>query len=512
MYIKLNNISFKFEEGDTIYKVAKSAGIDIPVMCFNDDIEHFTSCMICLVKDSGTGKLIPSCSTKAVDGMEIITNDSEVMESRKMALELLLSEHVGDCEAPCRVACPANMDIPLMNRLLEQEKTLEAMTVVMRDIALPSVLGRICPAPCEGVCRRKSIDGSVSICLLKRFAGDYGSYTPTVQPANGKRIAVIGSGIAGLAAAYHLAERGYNVDVFEKEANAGGMLRTTTNENELPASVLDSEINRIISMGVAFNFGTVVDKPMFAKITNEYHSVIVASGAITNEQRNWGLPYDEKGFIADPKTYQSALKNVFVVGTALKPGRLAVKMLAQGKEAAFSVHQFVNNLLVKGEPKMFNSRFGKLTPIEFPEYLKESLPGNPVAPAEGNFKGFTVQEMRIEASRCLHCDCRKPNSCKLRTYADTFGAHQKIEQERRLPVTKEMQHQLVVFEPGKCIKCGICVRITAKYQERFGLTFIGRGFDVRIGVPFDQSVNEGLKEVALLVADACPTGAISRKH
>ena len=93
-------------------------------------------------------------------------------EARKTALELLLSEHVGDCEAPCQITCPAHMDIPLMNRLLARGKFAEALQVVKKDIALPSVLGRICPAPCEGACRRRSVDEAVSICLLKRFAGD----------------------------------------------------------------------------------------------------------------------------------------------------------------------------------------------------------------------------------------------------------------------------------------------------------------------------------------------------
>jgi ferredoxin len=512
MRIKINSVWVEVEAGATIFQAAKSVGIDIPVMCFNNDLEHFTSCMVCLVKDSKTGKLMPSCSVKAEAGMEIITDDSEVLESRKMALELLLSEHIGDCEAPCRVACPAYMDIPLMNRLLEQGKTAEAMGVVMHDIALPSVLGRICPAPCEGVCRRKPIDGAVSICMLKRYAGDYGNFVPSVQPSNGKSIAVVGSGIAGLAAAFHLAQRGYKVDVFEKDSQAGGMLRYTTSEDELPKSILDNEIDRLQAMGVDFKCNMVVDKNMFGQLVNQYSSVIIASGAITHEQLLWGIPTIEKGFSANDKTYQSGTSNVFVIGTALKPGRLAVKMLAQGKEVAFSVHQFINNKQVNGEPKRFNSRFGRLKQNEFSEYLKESLPGNRLEPNKGFNVGFSLQEMQIEASRCLHCDCRKPETCKLRSYAQLFNVEQKIDQEQRLPVTKEMQHRLVVFEPGKCIKCGICVRLTAKYKEQFGFTFIGRGFDVRIGIPFNQPMSEGLKMVAYEVADACPTGAISRKN
>ena len=102
--------------------------------------------------------------------------------------------------------------------------------------------------------------------------------------------------------------------------------------------------------------------------------------------------------------------------------------------------------------------------------------------------------------------------CKLRMYSDEYGADQKrFKSDERLLFTKMDQHERVIYEPSKCIKCGICVRITEKYKDEFGLTFIGRGFEVVVGVPFGESTAEGLKTAALEVADACPTGALSRK-
>jgi len=208
--ITLNNISVSVPEGSTLLDAATQLGLEIPTMCHNGDLEHFTSCMLCLVKDGKTGKLLPSCSAKAFDGMEIITNDDEIREARKIALELLMSEHAGDCEAPCRVACPAFMDIPLMNRLIAAGQFEKALEVVMKDIALPGVLGRICPAPCEGACKRKPIDQAVSICLLKRFTADQANTYPAIPTAtpSDHKVAIIGAGPAGLAAAFYLQIKG----------------------------------------------------------------------------------------------------------------------------------------------------------------------------------------------------------------------------------------------------------------------------------------------------------------
>ena len=108
-------------------KAAQQMGIQIPNMCWHDELEHFTSCMVCMVKDQSSGKLFPSCSVKATDGLDVVTDDDEIKESRQTALELLLSEHVGDCEAPCQIGCPAHMDIPKMNRLIAAGKFDEAL-------------------------------------------------------------------------------------------------------------------------------------------------------------------------------------------------------------------------------------------------------------------------------------------------------------------------------------------------------------------------------------------------
>ena len=171
--ILINGREIQSSGGETILDIAESNGIRIPSLCKSQGLEHYTSCMLCVVKDDKSGKIIPSCSAYPEEGMMIETDTDEIRELRKTALELLLSEHLGDCEAPCRRACPAFLDIPLMINLINENRLNDAAEVVFRNIPLPSVLGRICPAPCERACRRGKLDSQISICLLKRFVGDY---------------------------------------------------------------------------------------------------------------------------------------------------------------------------------------------------------------------------------------------------------------------------------------------------------------------------------------------------
>jgi NADPH-dependent glutamate synthase beta subunit-like oxidoreductase len=140
--------------------------------------------MICLVKDNKSGKLIPSCSTIVHEGIDITVSDEEITEARRTGLELLLSDHVGDCDAPCTIACPAHMDIPQMNRLLASGNYDKALKIVKQNIALPAVLGYICPAPVK-VHAAKPIDGAVSICMLKRFFGEKGNFKEQISESTG---------------------------------------------------------------------------------------------------------------------------------------------------------------------------------------------------------------------------------------------------------------------------------------------------------------------------------------
>jgi ferredoxin len=159
--------------------------------------------------------------------------------------------------------------------------------------------------------------------------------------------------------------------------------------------------------------------------------------------------------------------------------------------------------------KPFSVHLGALSAEEMVEYGKLASNAPRTTPADG--RGFTEAEARAEAARCLHCDCRKPLTCRLRKWADAYGANPNQHNKRRHNFVLYDRHGEILYEPGKCIACGLCVQIAAEARERLGLTFLGRGFTVRVAAPFEASLAEALRDVAGRCADACPTAALVRK-
>ncbi|TVQ83836.1 MAG: glutamate synthase, partial [Bacteroidetes bacterium] len=363
--LKINSIVIETPEGTSLLDAAAKAGFKIPTMCHNGELEHFTSCMLCVVKENAGGNLLPACTAKAMEGMDITTLDEEISEARKVALELLLSEHAGDCEAPCRVSCPAFMDIPLMNRLIAAGQHSQALKVVMKDIALPGVLGRICPAPCEGACKRKPIDEAVSICLLKRFTADDADDSALVfekAPSNGKKVAIVGAGPAGLSAAFYLQLKGVQAVVYDKNAKPGGALMYAIPDEKLEKKVLEKEIAVIENLGVEFRLNTPLDAKAFRDICKRYDAVVVATGDYSSQMDDWGLENNGRQVVVEKGSYLTNLERVFAVGNVNRSVKMAIRSAAQGKEVATAIMQLFDGQKVAGETRRFNSTLGKLLP------------------------------------------------------------------------------------------------------------------------------------------------------
>ena len=274
--------------GQTILEVALENGINIPTLCHDKRMDTYGSCGICVVEAEGMPKLLRSCATTIDPGMVIKTNTKRVRESRKTNLELLLSQHIGDCRAPCVLACPGQTDCQGYVGLIANGETEEALKLIKDKVPLPASLGRVCPHPCEDACRRQLVEEPVSILNLKRYAADLDlgkadPYLPAVAPPTGKSVAVIGGGPGGLSAAYFLAQLGHDVTVLDQMPKMGGMLRYGIPEYRLPKTVLEQEVRLIEKLGVAMKNNVKIGRDVpFDSIKSGYDAVLVSVGAWTS--------------------------------------------------------------------------------------------------------------------------------------------------------------------------------------------------------------------------------------
>ena len=516
--LRIDDKDFTVPEGAAVIDAAREAGVDIPALCFDPALDHFTSCMVCVVRDSNTGRMIPSCSFPAENGMNIDTCSSEVKEARKNALELLLSEHAGDCRGPCERFCPAGVNIPSMIRRIASGSPRDAVSDIKESLPFPAILGRICPAPCEKGCRRSVHDKPVSIRLLERYVGDSeldtaSPHLPACSPKSGKRVAIVGAGPAGLSAAYYLLRYGHACTVFDTHPEPGGMLRHGVSEDLLPRAVLDAEIGQIVELGAQLAMSSRIGAATSVKSLKEKSDAVVFA---TGNPDDGGVivagPAMLDGRIkTDTRTLRTSDSMVFAAGAAAQRMSMAVKAIAHGRSVARSVHQFLSGTEVTGSTAGFDSRLGLLREGEIGEFMREADPS--LRHELRSTAGYSADESVGEAARCMHCDCRERKACKLREYAGEYTANQaRYGREDRQCYRKVIQHPDIVYEPGKCIKCGICVKIAGEAGEDPGLAFIGRGYDVRVDVPFNEPLSSGLRKVAAKCATSCPTGALALKE
>ena len=366
------------------------------------------------------------------------------------------------------------------------------------------------------------------------------------QYPTGKKVAVVGAGLAGLSAAYYLGLQGHACTVFAGRDLPAGAFRygrprgpsNAPTEETLFRDTFGSDLSVLDDLGVALSLNTGASGDIsIRELAGRFDSVIVATG--------------EKCLLDG-----DAIPGVFTCAAALRPAGAvegdarafpratprdaleAARDAAEGRAVALLVHLFLGDRGPEARKVEFNSRLGTLLEGELEEFLKDCAPYSRVPPSAGEGAGqgskFDENEAVREARRCLRCDCAKKSTCALRRYAARYGAGRNISknpERKRFERTgggsradhpgtghprdddpradhPRVYNPSLQFEPGKCIKCELCVKIAAKAQEPLGLTFVGRGFDVELRVPFDGDMDEALTMVAAECVAACPTAAL----
>lgn len=358
--LKIDNKDYEMPGGITILDAARMAGINIPTLCHKEGLPHYSSCFVCVVKNNKTDHYIPSCSALVQDGMDISATCEEVIEMRRKAIGLLLSEHRAECLAPCQVVCPAGHNIPLMNRLLAAGKTNEATDLSLKEQGYNEIHCTGCPGYCENACRRKKIDAPVSIRNIQLFV-----------------------------------------------------------------------------------FQTLKEKMERAGVSVSPDNTEKGSGSVRHSNKT------EKKFV---------------------------------------------------------SHIGRIEEGELTEWLKE-CPDK----TERHRETVDFETAGLEAMNCMHCDCRAVDNCKLRDISDEYAVKDPRGKIVNSPVEKKINMQTgLIFENAKCIKCGLCVRISGDEKEDPSLCFLHRGFISIISEPLTSEFNDILHEKSSEVIDICPTGALAR--
>jgi ferredoxin len=299
----------------------------------------------------------------------------------------------------------------------------------------------------------------------------------------------------------------------------------------LPHTVLDAEIGVISRMGAQFRFKTRIGHDIsLSDLREQFDAVVVAVGRAYLPDTLNGVAIspsraaapaagaapaaDAAGPVTIPidnRTYQTAIAGVFCGGDAAKStNRMSVRAVADGKAIAESIDQYLRlgPAGVVGQAKLYTTRVGKVKEGEIALFMaaaSASRAGRAV-PADG----LSAEQAVGESLRCLHCDCAKADNCRLRDFSamcDARPSHFKA--VRR--TFEYYRHGEIVYEPGKCIACGLCIRVAERSGEPVGLTFTGRSFGVRMAVPLGKSLSEGLQKCADECVRVCPTGALGKR-
>ncbi|MBU4199960.1 MAG: FAD-dependent oxidoreductase [Verrucomicrobia bacterium] len=668
--------------GATILAAANKLGIQIPTLCHKDGLEPFTSCFLCVVDIEGRANPAPACSTAATDGMVVQTQSPRIRETRKMCLELLLSDHCGDCIAPCVLTCPAGCNIQEFLKDIAEGRNDDAVHAIKEALPIPGALGRICPRPCEAQCRRVRVEEPLAIGWLHRYAADENAaggriHRPAPGPDTGKIVAVIGAGPAGMAAAFFLRQFGHAVTVLEAQPEPGGMLRWGIPAYRLPRESLGKELNAIIEMGIEMRYDRVLGKDFsLADLRREgFHAIFMAVGApyssalqvegetlpgvlggveflarsahgkkmhigkrvvvvgggntaidavrtarrlgamevtilyrrtrtempalpvevqeaeregvrfrflaaplairkqdhglaircqqmklgepdasgrrrpvpVSGQEfdleadtviaaigqkidagmlRQEGLELDAQGTAirVNSATMQTSSPDVFAGGDAVacEDQKIAVWAVGSGRLASIAIDQYLTGQPVVGRPAVFKMAMGKdpetITSRRFAGIEKnERTPMRELEPEDRvtNFRevelGLTPDVARGEARRCLACGCGAAGDCVIREYALEYGADPDRFIGARRDYTVNTEHPDIILEPGKCVNCGLCVRLGRDADALGIFGFVDRGFDTRIQPYFEFAANEAGKRLCLECAEACPTGAILKR-
>ncbi len=371
-------------------------------------------------------------------------------------LHALEAQCTQECIPTCAAACPMHVDVRAMCAEISQGNFAGAYQILNKTLPFPNIISRICDQPCRSVCKR---DNAIAIVDLERACTDLGKTVPEIANPPSRRkqkIAIVGGGLSGLTAAFDLAKKRYLVTLFEANNVLGGRLRSIP-ESLLPRSIIESDIDIVLKMGVEVRLNTPVCGDISAgnvtlgQLQRDFDAVYLAIGA--NPPARFSLGLNESGLGSiDPLTRATAQPGIFAGSDLARPGNpiSSITAMSDGRIAAISIDRFVQRVSLTAS---------RINEGAFESCLNtntEGVPVLPVTPRAG--ASFTGAEAIAEASRCLQCECLE--CVKACEYLSSYGTYpkkyaRKIYNNLSIVMGTRLANQLI----NSCALCGQCAEI-----------------------------------------------------
>jgi glutamate synthase (NADPH/NADH) small chain len=350
----------------------------------------------------------------------------------------------------CAAACPIHVDVRAVLAEISRGNFTAALQVLKKTLPFPGIIGRVCPHPCQAVCKRIEAGEAISIKALERACADLGGPAdkPRVLPKRGKRAAIVGGGLSGLTAAFDLARKGYGVVIYEAGDHLGGSLWNFS-EEDLPRPIIHSELAIIGQVGAQARLNVPIHEDGVAGLRGEFDAVYLAAGA---SGETFDLTLNERRRIqVDPVTFATSQAGVFAGGSLLRSAaeRSPIQSISDGRRAAISMDRYLQQVSLTASrinEGAYTTRLYTNTQGIAP--LPAVLVTNPA-------QGYTRQEAIQEAQRCLQCECME--CVKVCEYLKHYGRYPR-------KYVREIYNNLSIVKGERksnqfinsCSLCGLC--------------------------------------------------------